>query len=366
MNISKSRIIWLKEEKDPIYDSDFIIIFKVAASYPPMITTRSGIMRKSATPGTVSSSEQLHAPVEKTYHTFDYLNIRSLEETIQEETCNTSTDRQADEGFRLSFYNVPTYIIDEYCAGNRGQRLIYYNKEKHILQFAIPSRYHESAAVIGEKWIEKALQRSHMARAMSSIRCSKAPNREKTTEAKMPDVSFVLNKQHCPYNVQEWPQLVLEVGYSESDSQLLKDVRHWFRNGGACVRVVLTIKMNSEVFHLSAWTVGENENTMYKRGDIIAKKVGDNYEVEEDCEGITIPFEILFFRPREGDEKELQFLPQDLMELQRDILPGEEILKQGDSESGCPFPQKSSMGGKRATIHSPSAKEKQCKRLKEC
>ncbi|KAJ5102097.1 hypothetical protein NUU61_004319 [Penicillium alfredii] len=195
-----------------------------------------------------------------------------------------------------------------------------YDKTQQLLLAIMPaSSPHEAAKTAFDHQLRDALTPLGLHK---SIRYIESTTRVGENGAKRPDHQF-LPKRRPKGRTDEWPCLVLEVGFSESPSKLVKDVRFWLHQSKGDVKTVITLKIDrstpSIVFE--KWEIDEDCGRK-KRNQVLTVKKGENkhIHVQPPNEPLTIEFEKLFLRPPTiPGETDIQFDNEKLREIAEEI-----------------------------------------------
>jgi hypothetical protein len=137
---------------------------------------------------------------------------------------------------------------------NRHVKICYFQEEELLIVKYMPSAAHEfTARKFHNKILEKILlmgTSSDELVSFGSRRYRGANSSKEADEVFVPD--FVRNKK------DDWPTLVIEVGRSESLSQLRQDVRWWLieSKGDVKIALLMSIKKASSILLIEKWELG--------------------------------------------------------------------------------------------------------------
>lgn len=148
--------------------------------------------------------------------------------------------------------------------------------------------------------------------------------------AKEPDQAW--RPQRLPSNrSRDWPSVVMEIAYSETESKLGSDVRFWMRASGGDVRVVLTLRINRQQpkIRIEKWVdsnynSNNNNNNRHHLDQSVTISKADSNRIILSSAPLTIDFEDLFLRPAsiprerniEVDAEKLQYLATEIWDEQ--------------------------------------------------
>ncbi|KAI5306007.1 hypothetical protein KEM56_002557 [Ascosphaera pollenicola] len=246
---------------------------------------------------------------------FSFTSDESLETTLEDEL-----QRATGMGLRAKFFNVPESVIQRLLEID-DRRLKFFDINHQLLTLDTLFRPHEATVEMGKRWVETVLAKDGMTNAMVPYGSAQAPSGvrgKKYKTGRMPDGCYCLKPSFLKGTAwRQWPQIVLEVGASETEEDLLADVRHWFQEGGTSVRIVVTMSMTADIFRLCVYTVGDGKSFIHKRGEVVAyRDNSDSDFVVRRGKDINVPFALLFFREPTGEEKDLNFTMEDFHRLQ--------------------------------------------------
>ncbi|KAI5307017.1 hypothetical protein KEM56_005599 [Ascosphaera pollenicola] len=234
----------------------------------------------------------------------------------------------------ITFFNVPPHIIERFCSNSCGTRIKLFDKANKLVVVKMPLRPHEVTTEIGRYMVEQALKRSGMLRAASAIGTANALDVAwpTTNEGKQPDASWKLRTRYTgTVEWDEWPQIVIEVGTSETRRQVQADIRHWFEHAHPALRLAITINLTNDEFRMTAWIPGDCKEHVSRSGDIVARRKDGEYRL---CSGsareIRIPFAVIFAKEPLGTQQDFTLSARDFM-MKKFAL--ERIVAQNETEA---------------------------------
>lgn len=137
---------------------------------------------------------------------------------------------------------------------NRHVKICYFQEEELLIVKYMPSAAHEFTArefhnIILVKILSMGTDRNELV-SFGSRRYHGAHSSKEADEVFVPD--SVRNKE------DDWPTLVIEVGRSESLSQLRQDVRWWLieSKGDVKIALLVSIKKASSILLIEKWELG--------------------------------------------------------------------------------------------------------------
>ncbi|KZZ89284.1 hypothetical protein AAP_04431 [Ascosphaera apis ARSEF 7405] len=261
---------------------------------------------------------------EEAMRTYKFRSLEVLDNTMQSEIAKAATAKNLS-GIKVAFNCIPSSTIDHLCSESSRyyHSLRFFDKDQNYIILASTKRNHETATFLAEEIYERALARVNMTHAVRKVGISHAPYARENRRGKSPDASFQLKERYrMGMDLDQWPQVVIETAFTESDVDLRRDIKHWLMEGGGAVRLVLGVNVTDDEFRLRAWSLAPEMGTSY-RGELSAHRVGDRWCLKPERTDITLSFLTLFFRdpmPEHG-EANLQLLGSDLLAL-RDMLEG--------------------------------------------
>lgn len=141
--------------------------------------------------------------------------------------------------------------------------------------------------------------------------------------AKEPDQAW--RPHRLPFNrSRDWPSVVVEVAYSETESKLDSSVRFWMRASDGDVKVVLTLRINRQQpkIRIEKWVSSSSSrnNNRHRLEQSVTISRADSNRIILSNTLLTIEFEDLFLRPAsiprerkiELDAEKLQYLAAEI------------------------------------------------------
>lgn len=146
--------------------------------------------------------------------------------------------------------------------------------------------------------------------------------------AKEPDQAW--RPHRLPFNrSRDWPSVVVEVAYSETESKLGSSVRFWMRASGGDAKVVLTLRINRQQpkIRIEKWVSSSSSNNNRQRHRLdqsVTISKADSNRIILSNAPLTVEFEDLFLRPAsiprerniELDAEKLQYLATEIWDEQ--------------------------------------------------
>ncbi|QSS62110.1 hypothetical protein I7I51_04287 [Histoplasma capsulatum] len=185
------------------------------------------------------------------------LGAEDLEELLQRDRLFTHTEHYDSDGKRILdsyvvFKNVARDTMRDFSNQRHLGRIKDQSLTNHLLIINMPSGDHESAIRYFDKVLQRKLDEMRTDFSLEMKACG-SKDVHGTTRTKIPDTSFRPRLLPAARS-DEWPSLVLEVGYSESASKLKKDASWWLTESQGEVRVVITLKVfRNHRVHLEMW-----------------------------------------------------------------------------------------------------------------
>lgn len=139
--------------------------------------------------------------------------------------------------------------------------------------------------------------------------------------AKEPDLAW------SPYQLprgrsRDWPSVVLEIAYSETELKLGSDVRFWIRASGGDVNVVLALRINRQQpeIRIEKWMSNDHNDNVRRHLEQSIKVSKANNRIILSGAPLVIGFEELFLRPASSPgEKNIEIDGEKLQHLATEI-----------------------------------------------
>ncbi|PGH31782.1 hypothetical protein GX50_05448 [[Emmonsia] crescens] len=246
-------------------------------------------------------------------------NIKDMEKIIHLERCAflaSVGDKNASTCSPfVGFSCVSQAAVEQQVENNRdiAKLAFSYDRKNQVLVLRMPSRPHELAisafgGLVTETLARMGLNFFHLSNLMSTT--VKTSQREKD-----PDMSWQPTKLPQGRSSQ-WPTLVLEVGLSESQAQLERDVRWWLEESNGDVGIVITIGIERKTDKLlvGRWEMAALSRPTRRnsyRGSVpqlvetVCIRPTSAPNVWEADGTITLPFEKIFLRSPKPQESDL-------------------------------------------------------------
>ncbi|KAL3459765.1 hypothetical protein BJX64DRAFT_278988 [Aspergillus heterothallicus] len=215
-----------------------------------------------------------------------------------------------EETFTAQFLNAEEAPFSRWCAYDNTLELLLINIMK--------SKAHEIAGHAFGDLIKEAILDMGMRRSLVALG---GPTLSATNGAKEPDNAW--KPTSLPRGRSEdWPTVVLEVAYSETQSKLRSDVRYWLREPEEQVKTVLTcrIAQNEPRLTIERWERnGGHRGCCQQR--VVVKKTRDKIVITG--APLKLEFARVFLRapngPREKDieieAEQLEFLAHEIWKI---------------------------------------------------
>lgn len=176
-----------------------------------------------------------------------------------------------------------------------------YDNRNHFLLFKMPvSRQHAAAAAQFDKLLDKAIEPMGLVKKLRTLPNATA---EGENGKKQADGEWV-PRRLPPSRSEDWPSVVLEIAFPETESKLMSDVRFWFHESHGDVKIVLMLKIQHHRPEIifEKWTIN---NGRRERQQQVIVSMGTSQKITVKNAPLVIEFEKLFLRaptvPRETD-----------------------------------------------------------------
>ncbi|OJD12758.1 hypothetical protein AJ78_06698 [Emergomyces pasteurianus Ep9510] len=186
------------------------------------------------------------------------LNAEDLENLLQENSLFTYTiqhvggDHEQHFDRYIVFKNVALNTMRDFSNQKHLGRIKDQSYKNHLVILNMPSRGHESSICYFDKLLQRKLDEMRPNLSLELQACG-ATDVHGTTRIKTPDASY-WSRQLPATRSDKWPNLVLEVGYSESASKLRNDASWWLTESQGDVQMVITLKIfRHNRVHLEMW-----------------------------------------------------------------------------------------------------------------
>ncbi|KKZ63353.1 hypothetical protein EMCG_02354 [[Emmonsia] crescens] len=210
-----------------------------------------------------------------------------------------------------------------------------YDRINQVLVLRMPSRPHELAisafgGFVTEKLARMGLNFFHLSNLMSTT--VKTSQREKD-----PDTSWQPTK--LPQKISsQWPTFVLEVGFSESQAQLERDVRWWLEesNGDVGIAITIGIERKTDKLLVGRWEMEASSRPTKRnsyRGSVpqltetVCIRPTSASNVWEADGTITLPSEKIFLRSPKPQESDLILTQKDDIDVDCPRIYGNRIVR---------------------------------------
>ena len=178
---------------------------------------------------------------------------------------------------------------------------------------------HETASIIFHNIFLDAVEPNGLKRSLKDIL---GATHFASLGAKEPDQAW--RPHRLPFNrSRDWPSVVLEVAYSETESKLGSSVRFWMRASGGDVKVVFTLRIHRQrpEIRIGKWvnsssSSSSSSNNRHRLDQSVTISKADSNRIILSNAPLTIDWEDLFLRPAtiprerdiELDAEKLQYL----------------------------------------------------------
>lgn len=211
-------------------------------------------------------------------------------------------ERREGDDLRVAFICVPPKTIDKLRMTDDGTQLASFDKRASIVTFKMIGMLHGIATTCMGELLENIFDEVQMGGCFIKVCNVTEPPNEKASRGKAPDVAFYMRPQYSQgYDLKPWPQVVIEVGTSESQPKLEEDARFWLIDGGTAVRWVLTLKFFKDRALLCSWILTDT-NKLQVRSCMEAVKHDGRYTLTSPQEDLHLSFSKLFLRQPHGHE----------------------------------------------------------------
>lgn len=122
---------------------------------------------------------------------------------------------------------------------------------------------------------------------------------------KAPDLALTLSNEqyYHGFGLNIWPQVVIEIGTTESQARLQRDAQFWLLESEGAVRWVLTLKCSQRRALLCSWIVVDGKVKAKGAMEATIQQDG-HYTVTNENVYLWASFETIFLREPKGDEPE--------------------------------------------------------------
>ncbi len=289
-----------------------------ALDYASSVTSRSSIM---------SSHMSSHLTNISSIHIRPFQGVTQLRKAL--DTLYDAIKRGSSSMEYLAIQRVNQSALEDIDNKlNRHVKICYFQEEELLIIKYMPSAAHEFTAReihnrIREKILLMGTARNELV-SFGSCRYHGAHSSKEADEAFVP--RFVRNKE------DDWPTLVIEVGRSESLSQLRQDVRWWLieSKGDVKIALLVSIKKASSILLIEKWELGAA--SLDRSGPLIRSaainsigepEVVQSVEVtstETMGDSLVLEFNKLFLRAAIPPETDLIFADQELEVMAAGLL----------------------------------------------
>ncbi|KAI5307019.1 hypothetical protein KEM56_005601 [Ascosphaera pollenicola] len=227
-----------------------------------------------------------------------FCSTTQMKATLQQEASNTSTGKKV----RVAFVCVPPEIIDNLHETDDIKHLDYYDKDTSLVIFQMASRLHNLAVEGMRKLLHEVLTDVKMSKCFVTMCNAVEPHDAEASKGKAPDVGCYMKQKYAQgLPTASWPQIVVEVGTSETHPKLQADARYWLEEGDPAVRWALTLKFFKHRVLLESWGLNKEKElasqgsmeAQWHGGDLVGHALGE----------LTVPFKTVFLRDPDLDHE---------------------------------------------------------------
>lgn len=223
-----------------------------------------------------------------------------------------------------------------------------YNPEAETLFLKMESIYHSTASMAITRWIERKISDMNLSDSLIftgttnyALNLYDEPgNLRHTNEGPLMARRKRADQAVHPFSItpprtMEWPSLILETAYSESQSQISDDIRAWLLGSHQDIKFAMAIFVRKKTQNISI--------EQFELVNKPTKSISPRYIVQQTqrmtikppkgnqdpvIQGtFTIPFRSLFLREARGGEADLVMERDDLLRIARQVWRVKSILK---------------------------------------
>ena len=237
--------------------------------------------------------------IESKFH-YAFLSTSNLRKKLQ----RVHAKHEGNTAIRLVVTGVNEEAVDAamrtlpFCPFLR----VWFESDTAIIRMIMTSGHHENTCgQFNNEIVGKILQiPGHNPRSFRAVGATRfhSPGRR----SKEGDAGF---KCASRTGIQDWPNLMIEVGYSEPLSQLHLDAKWWLvaSNGQTRMVIIILVSTNPNSLHIEVWEMHANPNRRSPRSPVNIPTM--SYALDIDGAGtvnspngsLTIPYTVLFDNP---------------------------------------------------------------------
>lgn len=140
--------------------------------------------------------------------------------------------------------------------------------------------------------------------------------RKSTGKHRAAAVTFRVRQHYISGDITtNWPQVIVEIGTSQSRGSLERDVTYWAKEGSPDERILITIQILKDRVVLASWLRDIQAGCRLDE-KLIAVNDKDRYHSENIMDAIVFPMaDILLRPPGMGETKEIVTTNDDLLKI---------------------------------------------------
>jgi hypothetical protein len=275
---------------------------------------------------TMSLNKQTQLSLPSTTPEFSYQSKAHFEEVCSKFPVNQNTDTKTNVNPYIIFVDIDqqTYNRDlrysDSCSGFDS----YYPKY-NLLIVEMISKPHEAAAGCFQTMLLLKLAAMGVD-VIKDLHIFERATVKTTSRDKSADKSYMPKKRPAGRS-SKWPTFVVEVGWSEPKPKLDEDVRWWLKASNGDVKAAWTIDVNQDKTEIviETWSFDRQTRTgprpgVTQRVRIWHSKNGSDADSVRVSGGrLKLAFQDLFLRDAKGNEDDIFFETDDLIQLAQDI-----------------------------------------------
>ncbi len=200
-------------------------------------------------------------------------------------------------------------------------KITYFKQEELLIVKYMPSAFHETTSEVFDAYMKTKLASMEVNFLTDYIPRG-------STRYYGARLSKEANKSYVPIptrrGTDDWPTIVLEVGYSESLAQLRQDARLWIIESGGEMNIAVIISLNTRTSSMviEKWEMAlpHHQGRLTRAAAARSREpqcIQELYATKTSVVGgpLMLSFEKIFLRPANPPEQDVVFTDQDFMSL---------------------------------------------------